>query len=132
MRSAPTRFRRARFEQHAGPLGLRFCRRLLRFRVIAVLGPILLMSPGLGLVHAQEKPACSDLPPCRGCGCRGGPGWRGPNGRCVGYRALDRVCGVPPTTRCTYEGATGAGLNRDCVLGRDTRSGRSNPAEDDD
>lgn len=23
---------------------------------------------------------------CRGCGCRGGPGYRLPNGRCAGWR----------------------------------------------
>jgi hypothetical protein len=42
---------------------------------------------------------------CKGCGCKGGPGYRGPDGRCVGYAALDRVCGVPPETRCKREGA---------------------------
>ncbi len=42
---------------------------------------------------------------CSGCGCRGGPGYRGPDGRCVGFAALDRVCGVPPETRCAKEGA---------------------------
>ena len=42
---------------------------------------------------------------CKGCGCRGGPGYRGPDGRCVGFAALDATCGVPPETRCTKEGA---------------------------
>lgn len=36
------------------------------------------------------------------CGDRGGPGYRGPNG-CVGWSALARVCGNPPTLRCTPE-----------------------------
>jgi hypothetical protein len=40
---------------------------------------------------------------CKGCGCKGGPGYRGPHG-CVGFAALDRVCGVPPETRCAKEG----------------------------
>jgi len=40
---------------------------------------------------------------CKGCGCRGGPGYRGPNGKCVGWDQLTRVCGNPPTTRCTKE-----------------------------
>lgn len=39
-----------------------------------------------------------------GCGSRGGPGYRGPDGRCVGWKALNKVCGSPPTTRCDYEG----------------------------
>jgi hypothetical protein len=42
---------------------------------------------------------------CSGCGCRGGPGYRGPDGRCVGFAALNHVCGTPPETRCTREAA---------------------------
>lgn len=37
------------------------------------------------------------------CGERGGPGYRGPDGRCVGWATLKRVCGSPPTTNCTAE-----------------------------
>jgi hypothetical protein len=40
---------------------------------------------------------------CSGCGCRGGPGYRGPDGECVGWKALDRICGKAPTTRCKAE-----------------------------
>jgi hypothetical protein len=40
---------------------------------------------------------------CTGCGCKGGPGFRGPNGRCVSYKQLDRVCGSPPTSKCVFE-----------------------------
>lgn len=40
---------------------------------------------------------------CTGCGCRGGPGYRGPDGRCVGWKQLNSKCGNPPTTRCTFE-----------------------------
>lgn len=40
---------------------------------------------------------------CKGCGCRGGPGYRAPNGKCVGQRDLLRICGNPPTTRCKKE-----------------------------
>ena len=32
-----------------------------------------------------------------------GPGYRGPDGECVGWKALDRICGKPPTTRCKAE-----------------------------
>ncbi len=39
---------------------------------------------------------------CRGCGCKGGPGYRGPRG-CVGYADLIRVCGPPPHAACTRE-----------------------------
>jgi hypothetical protein len=37
------------------------------------------------------------------CGTRGGPGYRGPDGHCVGWDALGRICGSPPTKRCTAE-----------------------------
>lgn len=38
-----------------------------------------------------------------GCGERGGPGYRGPHGKCVGWAELGRTCGTPPTSRCTAE-----------------------------
>ena len=60
--------------------------------------------------------ACPERPPCKGCGCKGGPGYRGPDGRCVGFKALDRVCGIPPETRCRFENAPGTGANRECAL----------------
>ncbi len=41
---------------------------------------------------------------CSGCGCRGGPGYRAPDGRCVGWSDIGRKCGTPPETRCTPEG----------------------------
>jgi len=46
---------------------------------------------------------------CSGCGCRGGPGYRGPDGRCVGFKDLARKCGSPPTTRCAAEGPNAMG-----------------------
>ena len=42
---------------------------------------------------------------CEGCGCKGGPGWRGQNGQCVSHANLTKDCGSPPSTRCTHEGA---------------------------
>jgi hypothetical protein len=48
------------------------------------------------------------------CGEKGGPGYRGPDGRCVGWSAIGRVCGNPPTQRCTAERAnTNAGVAAD-------------------
>lgn len=44
----------------------------------------------------------------RGCGARGGPGFRSPEGKCVGWKNLKSICGDPPSTRCTYEGAGAA------------------------
>lgn len=37
------------------------------------------------------------------CGTRGGPGFRSAAGKCVGWKELNRVCGVPPTLFCTPE-----------------------------
>jgi endonuclease YncB( thermonuclease family) len=37
------------------------------------------------------------------CGEKGGPGYRGPDGHCVGWAALRRVCGSPPSMNCTPE-----------------------------
>jgi hypothetical protein len=37
------------------------------------------------------------------CGDMGGPGYRGPNRKCVGWEVLGRVCGCPPDTHCTPE-----------------------------
>ena len=53
---------------------------------------------------------------CSGCGCRGGPGYRGPNGRCVGWSDIGRTCGDPPSTRCAPEGPN-AGAEEAAKLG---------------
>jgi len=53
---------------------------------------------------------------CSGCGCKGGPGYRGPNGRCVGWADIGRTCGSPPTLRCTPEGPN-AGAEESAVHG---------------
>ncbi len=67
------------------------------------------------------------------CGARGGPGYRSPAGRCVGWADIGRTCGNPPTTRCTAEKvAVGSDVAADhgqkaWDAGRDARSkaGRS-------
>jgi len=53
---------------------------------------------------------------CKGCGCKGGPGYRGPNNKCVGFKNLTKICGNPPTKRCIFENAPGTGANRECAL----------------
>lgn len=40
---------------------------------------------------------------CRGCGCKGGPGFRDQQHRCVGYADLIRKCGPPPHAACVAE-----------------------------
>lgn len=61
------------------------------------------ISPELARKAADEVKghgSCSGV--CRGCGCKGGPGYRGPRG-CVGWADLIRVCGPPPHANCTRE-----------------------------
>ncbi|MBB6306025.1 hypothetical protein D9R14_13005 [Xanthobacter tagetidis] len=82
---------------------------------------MVLLGLSLVAVAAAAAPvaaACPDQPPCRGCGCKGGPGYRAPDGRCVGFKDLAKVCGEPPETRCVFENAPGTGANRACALGR--------------
>ncbi|HWM30631.1 MAG TPA: hypothetical protein VNO69_02875 [Methyloceanibacter sp.] len=42
---------------------------------------------------------------CQGCGCKGGPGWRGPEGTCVSKAKLAEICGSPPGAPCNQEAA---------------------------
>ena len=51
---------------------------------------------------------------CSGCGCKGGPGYRGPKG-CVGWAQLNKVCGNPPTTNCQPEGPALIALGKEAV-----------------
>src|SRR5262245_4338920 len=85
--------------------------------------PLLLAFLFAALLVASEVLAegCPYRPPCSGCGCRGGPGYRGPDGQCVGFRQLDKVCGVPPTENCVFENAPGTGANRECALRKKER-----------
>ncbi len=48
---------------------------------------------------------------CSGCACRGGPGYRDSKGHCVAHKQLYSRCGVVPTTKCTFEGASHIGRN---------------------
>lgn len=55
---------------------------------------------------------------CRGCGCKGGPGYRASDDRCVGYADLIRKCGSPPHAGCTRECAPIAAACLGHVAGR--------------
>ena len=51
----------------------------------------------------------ANMPGLAACGDNGGPGYRNQAGKCVGWEALARQCGNPPSTKCTPERvATGA------------------------
>lgn len=58
-----------------------------------------LVFAALMLVNAPA----ADIASCSGCSCRGGPGFRAPDGKCVSWKELDRKCGKPPEARCTDE-----------------------------
>lgn len=87
------------------------------FAILAVAGPLLaadddkedreqlcpLVSPELArraaeVVKGQGR--CEVV--CSGCGCKGGPGYRGLRG-CVGWANLISVCGPPPHNGCMRE-----------------------------
>jgi hypothetical protein len=41
---------------------------------------------------------------CSGCGCRGGPGYRGPNGRCVGWSDSGGLAAIRPARDALRKG----------------------------
>lgn len=58
-----------------------------------------------------------DSAPCKGCGCRGGPGYRHvESGKCVGFKNIDKLCGNPPNSNCFFENKEGSGANKQCAL----------------
>ena len=61
---------------------------------------------GLFLVFATSVAFAEDACRCKGCGCKGGPGWRGPDGACVSKAALAETCGSPAGAPCKQESAT--------------------------
>jgi hypothetical protein len=42
---------------------------------------------------------------CKGCGCKGGSGWRGPDGFCISQAKLAEVCCTPAGAPCKQEAA---------------------------
>jgi hypothetical protein len=58
---------------------------------------------GTAILVAASLMAISSTLANAACGDRGGPGYRGPDGRCLSWESLGRKCGSPPTTGCTPE-----------------------------
>jgi len=69
---------------------------------IALLSALVVISAKPPASARESAAACM----CQGCGCKGGPGWRDRNNHCVSPDQLKKVCGEPPSTNCTFEGAT--------------------------
>ena len=55
------------------------------------------------ILVAAALTASSVVSALAACGEKGGPGYRGPDGKCVGWANIGKVCGNPPTLRCTEE-----------------------------
>lgn len=64
--------------------------------------PIRLVAGAFALLFVTNQLTAEEV--CSGCGCKGGPGYRGPNAQCVGWARLNKVCGNPPTKKCRAEG----------------------------
>ena len=62
---------------------------------LALVSLSLLSPPAVSLAIAQES-----------CRCKGGPGWRGPDGFCVSQAKLADVCGSPAGAPCKQEAAS--------------------------
>ena len=75
--------------------------------IVFVLGLFLLLT--MSVAYADD--ACR----CRGCGCKGGPDWRGPDGLCV-KASLAKVCGTPAGAPCKQESATRVCFGRQSAL----------------
>jgi hypothetical protein len=53
------------------------------------------------LVKATVRETC--LVGCKGCGCKGGTGFRAKTGQCVGFAEILSKCGPPPHSNCVAE-----------------------------
>ena len=62
------------------------------------------VDPDLVKAFAQARKESSNCPVgCKGCGCKGGPGYRKSDGQCASYASLVRECGPPPHSGCLRE-----------------------------
>lgn len=91
--------------------------RIVFSAVLALFAVFFVSPPALGPAVAQE--ACR----CKGCGCKGGSGWRGPDGACVSKAKLAEICGSPAGTPCKEEAAA-----RVC-FGRSAQAAPASPAQ---
>jgi hypothetical protein len=78
---------------------------------------------GLFLSILASGAYADDACRCKGCGCKGGPGWRGPDGTCVSKSALATTCGSPA-------GAVQAGIGNTRLLRQAIGIGRPEASAD--
>ena len=86
--------------------------RILIATILALISLSLPTPQSISTAFAQD--ACR----CKGCGCKGGPGWRGPDGTCVSKAKLALVCGTPPGTPCKEEAASRVCFGKVSALGQ--------------
>jgi hypothetical protein len=85
----------------------------MRMIVVAILILFSFSSTSLPLApSALADDACR----CKGCGCKGGSGWRGPDGFCVASNKLTDICGSPPSAPCKLEAAPRVCFSRQSSL----------------
>jgi hypothetical protein len=70
-----------------------------------IAGVLILFSFSLVSLPVAPGAFAQDGCRCTGCGCKGGPGWRGPEGTCVSKASLAQICGSPPGAPCKQEAA---------------------------
>jgi hypothetical protein len=66
---------------------------------------LVLISFGFLMIPAPSTAVAQGICRCKGCGCKGGSGWRGPDGFCVSQGKLAEVCGTPAAAPCKQEAA---------------------------
>lgn len=68
-------------------------------------GILVVFSLSCGLLAVTSVSFAEDACRCKGCGCKGGSGWRGPEGTCVSKAKLASICGTPAGAPCKQEAA---------------------------
>jgi hypothetical protein len=64
-----------------------------------------LFALSFGLLAVTSVSFAEDACRCKGCGCKGGSGWRGPDGYCISKAKLASICGTPAGAPCKQEAA---------------------------
>ena len=67
----------------------------MRYRAMVLVSGLSLLGFGATIHEAAAR--------CTGCSCRGGPGFRSPEGTCVSWKNLVRICGPAPHAKCKDE-----------------------------
>jgi hypothetical protein len=83
----------------------------------SITAAFVLISLGFFVPAATATAFADDACRCKGCGCKGGSGWRGPDGLCVSQSKLEAICGSPAGTPCKQEAAPRVCFGKQAALG---------------